>query len=1138
MSFLHKLSMRPVFAGLTLALFLCTLSLNGLPLFAQETAESTTTVISEPIAEVISEPIAEVVSEPVAEVVSEPVAEVISEPIAEVVSEPVAEVIQETLPEVITSETLLLDEPTQESAEGELSKVDLVPITVEKVPFNWKESGFTTLFVFFLVVVGSILVANSCSKKWRMPDHNMRIFILLVCFFGSVAATYLGWSRLTLGIDLRGGVILVYDVHGKMVDQTEVGAPANENTEQGFDMEQLTKALGMRINPGGVREISITKLGTNQVKIIIPAAEDAEVARIQRVISESGALEFRILASRQFDMDKAIIDRAENEFGTIIYDTIEGKQIRRAFWVPVSDSERSSFERDTEIITRTRGEYLEVLVLVDKYNVLGKDIKGVREEPDRNQQPGLGFTLHPSGARRFYALTNENKVDPVQPNRVRRLGIIMNGQLYSAPRLESAISDRGIITFGQRNTAAERQALMQEIEHLMNVMNAGSLPADLSREPVSRLLTGATLGEDTINKGMYSIVLGGILVLAFMVLYYRIAGLVACFAVIMNLFMIMGVMLALRAAFTLPGLAGLLLTLGMAVDANILIFERIREELSNGVSLRMSIRNGFDRAFSAIIDSNLTTLVSGFILYWFGNEQIKGFAVTLILGVTFSMFTAIYCCRTIFDVLERRGWIKTLNMTRIFSKPNFDFLGKKRFCAVLSIALIIISLGATAFRGKGLLDIDFVGGVSAEVVFKESQEIEEIRNKLGKILPDLSVSNVQLDMPAAKVQEEVIDVVSQKNTHFIVNTSIKPEYRANPDDNLKFVVQTLKDQFSDKLVYNSIRYEIDEEASRAASGSTTLSNPASDLTGSSESTESPVTNPILAEKTVARLLTEPAMKELDLRSKLDAYMQQMIQDGKAKEAFDFVIEPIRTIASEPGMPKSHWDGVGDMVSRWNITLFAPQKDAEIFLNVAVDAAHEPFLPSSNTIGGAVAQQSQIQAILAIFASFICIIGYIWFRFQRLVFGLSAVIALIHDIIITLGCIAISAWLAPLLGFAGVYEFKVSLPVVAAFLAIIGYSLNDTIILFDRIREVRGKSPILTESLINTSINQTLSRTVLTSLSTLFVVAVLYFFGGQGIHAFAFTMLMGIVVGTYSSIYIASPILYWLVGVQTKMEQKK
>lgn len=1118
MSFLPKLSMRPVFAGLTLALFLCTLSVNGLPLLAQETAESTT----------------------------------------EVISEPITEVMQETLPEVITSETLLLEEPTQgetaqegdatqetqESAEGELSKVDLVPFTVEKVPFNWKESGFTTLFVFFLVVVGSILVANWCSKKWRMPDHNMRIFILLVCFFGSVAATYLGWSRLTLGIDLRGGVILVYDVRGKMIDEAPAGSPENENTEQGFDMEQLTRALALRINPGGVREISITKLGTNQVKIIIPAAEDAEVARIQRVISESGALEFRILASRQFDMDKVVIDRAENEFGTIIYDTIDGKQVRRAFWVPVSDSERSSFERDTDIITRTRtrGEYLEVLVLVDKYNVLGKDIKGVREEPDRNQQPGLGFTLHPSGARRFYALTNENKIDPVQPNRVRRLGIIMNGQLYSAPTLESAISDRGIITFGRRNTAVERQALMQEIEHLMNVMNAGSLPADLSQEPVSRLLTGATLGEDTINKGMYSIVLGGILVLAFMVLYYRIAGLVACFAVIMNLFMIMGVMLALRAAFTLPGLAGLLLTLGMAVDANILIFERIREELSNGVSLRMSIRNGFDRAFSAIIDSNLTTLVSGFILYWFGNEQIKGFAVTLILGVTFSMFTAIYCCRTIFDVLERRGWVKTLNMTRIFNKPNFDFLGKKYFCAVISLSLIVISLGATAFRGKGLLDIDFVGGVSAEVVFKESQEIEEIRNKLGKILPDLSVSNVQLDLPAAKVQEETVDVVSLKNTHFIVNTSIKPEYRANPDDNLKFVVQTLKDQFGEKLKHNSIRYVIDEEASHAASGtsteSTTLENPTADSAGSGESTESPVANPILAKKTIARLFTEPAMKELDLRSKLDAYMQQMIQDGKAKEAFDFVIEPIRTVATEPGMSQNHWEGVGDMVSRWNITLFAPQQEAEIFLNVAVDAAHEPFLPSSNTIGGAVAQQSQIQAILAIFASFICIIGYIWFRFQRIVFGLSAVIALIHDITITLGCLAISAWLAPLLDFAGVYEFKVSLPVVAAFLAIIGYSLNDTIILFDRIREVRGKSPVLTESLINTSINQTLSRTVLTSLSTLFVVLVLYFFGGQGIHAFAFTMLMGIVVGTYSSIYVASPILYWLVGVQTKMEQKK
>ena len=215
-------------------------------------------------------------------------------------------------------------------------------------------------------------------------------------------------------------------------------------------------------------------------------------------------------------------------------------------------------------------------------------------------------------------------------------------------------------------------------------------------------------------------------------------------------------------------------------------------------------------------------------------------------------------------------------------------------------------------------------------------------------------------------------------------------------------------------------------------------------------------------------------------------------------------------------------------SRWEVTLSLPQPEAETLLDeVEATVESTPFFPSSNKIGGKVAGNMQRLAMVALVASLLCIVGYIWIRFRRVVFGLAAVVALVHDVLVTLGVIALSAFVANYLGFLRVEEFKIGLPVLAAFLTIIGYSLNDTIVVFDRIREVRGKAPRLTEEMVNTSINQTLSRTLLTSLTTLLVVVILYFWGGQGIHTFAFSLVIGVMAGTYSSIFVASPALLWM-----------
>jgi SecD/SecF fusion protein len=228
---------------------------------------------------------------------------------------------------------------------------------------------------------------------------------------------------------------------------------------------------------------------------------------------------------------------------------------------------------------------------------------------------------------------------------------------------------------------------------------------------------------------------------------------------------------------------------------------------------------------------------------------------------------------------------------------------------------------------------------------------------------------------------------------------------------------------------------------------------------------------------------------------------------------------------------ARWDGESSKgYLRWTVKFTTePEKTDLILSRIKDDFASSPVWPSSNKIGAAVAGKMKQMAVAALLASLLGIVGYIWFRFQKVMYGLAAVVALVHDVAITLGAIAVSAWLANYLGFLMIDNFKISLPVVAAFLTIIGYSLNDTIVVFDRIREVKGKSPDLTEAMVNTSINQTLRRTLLTSITTLLVVVILYFLGGQGIHSFAFCLLIGVLVGTYSSIFVASPFLLWMTG---------
>jgi SecD/SecF fusion protein len=1126
-----------------------------------------------------------------------------------------------------------------------------------------RQAPWLKLIVTALVIVLGLGVARFLAIQWRMPEYQTRFAVVLLTFFAGLAIVVMGWPP-RRGIDLRGGVILIYEIEDQPVEETT--SPDEEVAPRRVDIEKLVQAINRRVNPGGVLEVTIRPLGDTQIEVIIPEADREEVERLKRKISAAGTLEFRILANNRDH--QALIEQALNREDRVLRDA-EGRVL--AWWVPIARGQEGNFAYP-EIATRKRKdprtgyEFTEVLVVKDPFDVTGAYLVHAAPGFDRTGAPAVFFTFNSEGGMRFGGLTGNNLPEPGQVEFTRKLGIILDGYLYSAPAIRDTIFTHGEIT---------GRFTREEVQDLVDVLNAGSLPARLSEQPVSELVIGPTLGRDTVRRGMIAMITSAILVLAFMIWYYWFAGLVACLGLVQTVLLILAVMISIRAAFTLPGFAGLVLTLGMAVDANVLIYERIREELEKGASLRMAIRNGFDRAKSAIVDANLTTLITATVLYVIGRDQIRGFAVTLWLGVVMAMFAMLYCCRVILEVAERQRWISRLKMFKLIGTPSVPFMQRAHIAMAGSAALIILGLIAVVARGRGLLDIDFTGGVSIEVEFVEPQDIGMVRAKLGSPevgLMDLAISDVRrLDDPTP-------------GRHFLINTSgvrgMDPN--APPSEVFAEVQRRLKQVFGRQLAHYSVTYSIlsGQEALSAHSprgrGLTTgrsllgleshphvppaywavaVANVIQGYSEESVSSETPVRMANaggspgegspgtleqppsqLSEKTASEAEAQPpaavetaqnvalqgsaldrpsppSTQTAEIQRSSDSVGNTRVETGgglpsqeaavigessstagpesrfpgtqqpenvagavaekaeespktekpagaaprpKVKARLTFqqavVYETVDTLVAQAIEEEFRAGRIDRIVpytlspaeeeadsesasSIWDIELeLSPELSKEVLDLIVARVNDIPYFPSMNTVGGAVAAGTRIIGIAAVLSSLVFIVAYIWVRFQRLIYGIAAVVALIHDVLFTLGAIAASAYLANWLGWLLIGEFKISLSVLAAFLTIIGYSLNDTIIVFDRIREVKGRAPRLTAEMVDRSINQTLSRTILTSLTTLLVVVVLYVGGGPAIHAFAFSILVGIIVGTYSSIFIASPLLVWF----SRWEEKR
>ena len=639
-------------------------------------------------------------------------------------------------------------------------------VAPDRAPLPW--------FVHMLVAVGTLAVSfflgGYLGKKLRMPDHGWKIGLSLFTLLASAAIMVMG-PPFKLGVDLSGGVILIYEV-----DQAKKATPGVPLGKQ--EMDNLISAVTRRVNPGGQKEVTIRTYGAEQIEIIIPEVNETEVQRIERIISTTGNLEFRILANQR--NDKELIERAlANPSESRVLDS---QRNLLAWWVPVKEGEEIAYP---EIATRTRkvGQrtITEILVEKDIYDVTGVYLtKASPSVNNKTGKPCVEFMFNTAGGQLFGELTGNHRPDSAS-GFTYKLAIILDGQLQSAPSINERITDRGVIT---------GNFTQQQVQDLVNVLNAGSLPAALSKDPIEKLYSGATLGSDTIEKSKRAMIIASILVPLFMLWYYRFCGVVAIIALALNMLMLVAIMLTIKAAFTLTGFAGLALTVGMAVDNNVLVFERLREELDRGATLRMAIRNAFHRASATIIDCNLTHLIAATVLYVVGSDQLRGFAVPLWLGTAISMYTSVFVAHVIFDIAEKRQWITQLKMQRLIGHTSIDFMGWFPVCLTASILITVMAIGVSIYRGQGLFDIDFTGGTMVQAVFNQPQDTGQVRRLLEKDgrLPDLAISDVRVAVEG--VQEP-------QGLRFDIDTS---------EPNLNKVKRALSEVFGDKLAHNVVTF--------------------------------------------------------------------------------------------------------------------------------------------------------------------------------------------------------------------------------------------------------------------------------------------------------------------------------------------
>jgi SecD/SecF fusion protein len=715
-------------------------------------------------------------------------------------------------------------------------------------------------------------------------------------------------GKFRLGLDLQGGTQFLLEMDMSRA-QTNAGVMMNAD----FIAEQAVEVLRRRVDRFGVSEPVIAPAGGGRILVQLPGLSESDKLQAKAQIQKAAFLEFRM-----------------------VHPDSEG-QLSRGVVPP-------GYVRMYEMVpSGTPGQRVPQPILVKRASergLSGKHVEGagVGHDPATGS-PYVSFSLRPEGAQLFGEIT--------QAAIGERLAIILDGEVVSAPRINGAIlGGNGQIT----GSFTDKEAF----ELATSLENPLAAPLEVKEERG----VDPSLGADAIASGKMATLLGVGGVAAFMIVYYLTAGLVANVALFLNILIMLGVMCSLDVTFTLPGIAGIVLTIGMAVDANVLIYERMREELAAGKSVRGAVSSGYDKAFGTIFDSNLTTLISSVLLIIMGTGPIKGFGVALTVGLCVSMFTALVVTRLIFDFLLAKDIIKSLPMLHIIKGTNIRFLNFAKPAFIASWLLIVVGIGYGVFvRGHNMLGIEFAGGDELQMRFSQRVETEKVRETLSKA--GIGETRIQYQTEGAG--------------------STKRDY-----------------------------------------------------------------------------LSVTAAKDAGLKAE----------------------EVLKTAFPESKFERVRMDSVGA------------------------------------TIG----KEIQKSGVIASFLSLFGILVYVAFRYE-FSFAVAAVVAVAHDVLMTIGWYCLTGTVGEGRQFNATF--------VAALLTIIGFSINDTIVIFDRIREdLKMGAAGSFNQIIDRALNQTLSRTIITSGTVFLATISLYVFGGGAINDFAFTFLVGIITGTYSSIYIASALVVW------------
>ena len=724
-------------------------------------------------------------------------------------------------------------------------------------------------------------------------------------------------GKFKLGLDLQGGTAFLLEM-----DTTKLGTNSlNQSMGQSYLVDQAVSVIRRRVDAYGVAEPIIQPAGDNRILVQLPGLSEADKIAAKEGIQKAAFLEFRMVDP----------DMQEHMQSGLIPPGYEVKQQKLHV--------RDGSEAFAPIIVRKTPER----------GLTGKYVSGAHVTRDQlTGRPEIAFTMNADGAEIFAQVTRENVG--------QRLAIILDGEVVSAPNINGPIpGGSGQITgdFSEKEAFELATALENPLQTPLRIIEERSV------DP--------TLGDDSIKSGIRASLYGTIAVALFMAIYYLRAGLVANVALLTNIIVLLGIMCSLNVTYTLPGIAGIVLTVGMAVDANVLIYERIREELAKGKSMRGALSAGYDRAFATIFDSHITTLISSVILIMLGTGAIKGFGVSLTIGVAVSLFTALVVTRLIFDFLLARGWLKTLPMLHIIKSVDLDFMKLAKPAFILSWTIILVGIGYGVFvRGSNMMGIEFAGGESYTYAFVQKVDVDKVR---------AAVTELKLGEPQVGYQRDFGS--SKESLHVAVG--------------------------------------VDQEA----------------LKNHTPSTHS---------------------------EKVEAKLKQTFPEAKFNRL------------------------------------------------------------STEQVGPTVGEEIQKSAIIASLLSLFGILVYVAFRYE-FSFAVGAVIAVIHDVLMTIGCYCLTGL------FTEGRQFNATF--VAGLLTIIGFSINDTIVIFDRIREdLKLGVPGTFKELVNKALNQTLSRTIITSGTVFLATMSLYLFGGGPINDFAFTFLVGIITGTYSSIYIASALVLW------------